>query len=259
MIHAITRTPAPALAQACELTFLARQPIDFARALQQHAAYCDALRQAGAQVTILPALDDLPDSVFVEDSAVVLDELVVLTRPGVASRLAEVDAIASALAAHRTRVVQIAAPGTLDGGDVLRVGKRLFAGWSSRSNDAGIAQLRTHVEPLGYTVQAVDVHGSLHLKTACTALDDNTLLLNPNWLDSRAMTGFTHIHVDATEPFGGNVLPIGDALIINAAFTRTQALIEQHGQGRRVIAVDISEFGKAEAGLTCMSLVFESN
>ena len=259
---AVVRRPAPALAERCELTFLERTAMSFARLERQHAAYRDALTAAGAEVVVLDAIDTLPDSVFVEDAAVVLDELAVLTRPGAVSRQPEIDRIEAAVAQHRAIVERIRAPGTLEGGDVLRIGRRLFVGLTTRTNREGLAQLAAIVQPHGYAVVAVPVVGSLHLKTACTALDAQTLLLNPAWLvdgiDAAPFAGFETIAVHADEPFAANVLPLGACLIANAAFPRTLERVSAHAQrtGLRILPVDISEFGKAEAGLTCMSLVF---
>lgn len=255
---AVVRRPASALADHCELTFLERTAMSFARLEDQHAAYRDALAAAGADVVALDAIDALPDSVFVEDAAVVLDELAVLTRPGAVSRQPEIDRIESAIACRRAIVERIRAPGTLEGGDVLRIGRRLFVGLTTRTNREGLAQLAAIVQPHGYAVVAVPVVGSLHLKTACTALDAQTLLLNPAWLDVASFAGFEIIEVHADEPFAANVLPLGADLIANAAFPRTLERVSAHAQrtGLRVVTVDISEFGKAEAGLTCMSLVF---
>jgi dimethylargininase len=254
---ALVRRPAPSLAERCELTFLERSAIDFAALERQHAGYRAALAEAGAEVVTLDAIDVLPDSVFVEDAAVVLDGLAVLTRPGAVSREAEPAAIASALAAWRP-LQRIEAPGTLDGGDVLRIGHRLFVGLTTRTNRDGIEQLAALVRPHGYEVIAVDTSGSLHLRTACTALDDDTLLLNPAWIDPAAFADFRILAVDGDEPFAANVLSIGDARIVNAALPRTRARVEAFcaSAGLRTIATDISEFGKAEAGLTCLSLVF---
>ncbi len=254
----MVRHPTSALADHCELTFLERAAMSFARLEHQHAAYRDALAAVGAEVVALDAIDTLPDSVFIEDAAVMLDELAVLTRPGTVSRQPEIDRIEAAVARHRTNVARIHAPGTLEGGDVLRIGGRLFVGLTTRSNREGIAQLAAIVQAHGYSVMPVPVAGSLHLKTACTALDAHTLLLNPAWLDASPFAGFETIAVHADEPFAANVLPAGDCLIANAAFPRTLERVSAHAQrtGLRVVPVDISEFGKAEAGLTCMSLVF---
>jgi dimethylargininase len=255
---AIVREPAAALADRCELTFLERSGISFDRLRRQHADYRAALAAAGAEVRTLDALDAHPDSVFVEDAAVVLDGIAILTRPGADSRRAEPDALAPALAAFR-RIERIEAPGTLDGGDVLRVGRTLFVGLTTRTDRAGIERLAALARAQGYETIPVPVAGSLHLKTACTALDARTLLVNPAWIDVSPFAGFERIAVADDEPFAANVLPVGDARIVNAAFPRTRERVDAFcaRNGLRAIAVDISEFGKAEAGLTCMSLVFD--
>lgn len=254
---AIVRRPARSLAQSCELTYLERAPIAFDALERQHAAYREALAAAGARVIALDAIEALPDSVFVEDTAVVLDECAILSRPGAVSRQPEPERIAAALAPFR-RCEGILAPGTLEGGDVLRIGRTLYVGLTTRTNRAGIEQLAARLSPHGYRVVPVQVHGSLHLKTACTALDAETLLINPAWVDFSVFDGFSKIEVADGEPFAANVLPVGDARLINAALPRTRERVEAFcvRAGLRAIAVDISEFGKAEAGLTCMSLVF---
>jgi dimethylargininase len=254
---AIVKRPASTLADRCELTFLQRSAISFDALERQHRAYREALQNAGADVVVLDADPALPDSVFVEDTAVVLDEIAVMAHPGAASRQAEPDRIEAEIARHRS-IVRIAAPGTLEGGDVLRIGRTLYVGLSTRSNREGVEQLATQVRPHGYHVVPVQVSGSLHLKTACTALDACTVLLNPAWLDVAAFADFRTLAVHADEPFAANVLPVGKTLIANAAFPRTLECIESHARsaGRAVVAVDIPEFAKAEAGLTCMSLIF---
>lgn len=257
----IVRRPAPSLAERCELTFVERASMSFALLERQHAACCDALAGAGAEVMVLDADPALPDSVFVEDTAVVLDEIAVMTRPGAASRQPETDRIAPDVARWRTSIERIHAPGTLEGGDVLRIGRRLFVGLTTRTNAEGIAQLAAIVRPHGYVVVPVRVSGSLHLKTACTALDAHTLLLNPAWLDVEPFASFDRIAVAADEPFAANVLPVNTSLIANAAFPRMLERVLGHAErvSLRTIPVDISEFGKAEAGLTCMSLVFDGS
>jgi dimethylargininase len=255
---AIVKRPASTLADRCELSFIERSTMSFDALERQHSAYCDALQNAGAEVVVLDPDPALPDSVFVEDTAIVLDTIAVMARPGAASRQAEPDRIEAQIARHRS-VVRIIAPGTLEGGDVLRIGRMLYVGLSTRSNREGLEQLATLVRPHGYSVVPVLVSGSLHLKTACTALDADTLLLNPAWLDLTAFAGFKIIEVHADEPFAANVLPVGKSLIANATFPRTLECVDAHarGTGREVVAVDISEFTKAEAGLTCMSLIVD--
>jgi dimethylargininase len=255
-VTAIVKRPPPTLADHCELTFLKRAAICFDTLEHQHDAYRDALKTAGALVISLDADPALPDSVFVEDTAVVLDELAVLTRPGAASRRLEPDRIAACIARFRS-ISRIVAPGTLEGGDVLRIGRRLFVGLTTRTNREGVEQLAALTRSRGYEVIAVPVAGSLHLKTACTALDPDTVLFNPSWLDAAAFADFRRLAICDDEPFAANVLPVGHTLIANAAFPSTLERVHAHASlaGQRVIPVDISEFGKAEAGLTCMSLV----
>ena len=248
---AITRAVSPALAR-CELTHLAREPIDVPGAGAQHAAYERALESLGCRVVSLAAEPDLPDSVFVEDTAVVVDELAVITRPGASSRRPETAAIACALAAYRP-LAEIVAPGTLDGGDVLRLGRRVLVGRSGRSNDAGIAQLAALLRPHGYTVEGVSVSGCLHLKSAVTQVAPDAVLLNPAWVDPAVFAGWRAIEVDPSEPYAANALLIGDAAIYPLALPRTAARLERAGV--RLVTVDVSELAKAEGAVTCCSIV----
>jgi len=237
----------------CELTHLPRVAIDLALAEAQHRAYEQALASLGGEVVSLPADLELPDSVFVEDVAVVLDEIAVVTRPGAASRRPEAAAVAEALVPYR-RVTSIAAPGTIDGGDVLRIGRRLFVGQSGRSNEPGIEQLRAVAWPYGYTVTAVPVGGCLHLKSAITQVGPDTVLVNPAWVDARVFGAVRVIAIDPAEPYAANGLLIGTTVIYPASFPRTRARIEAAGIATRV--VDASELQKAEGAVTCCSLVF---
>jgi dimethylargininase len=248
MLLALTRSVPPSMAD-CELTHLAREPIDVARATVQHQAYEDALTSLGYTVRHLPPEPDLPDSVFVEDTAVVVDELAVITRPGAPSRRGETFSVAHALRAYRA-LAFIDDPGTLDGGDVLRIGKRIFVGRSERTNDEGIAQLRMHLAPFGYTVDAVEMHDCLHLKTAVTALSDSIVLLNRAWVD---LPGFDVVEVDPDEPFAANALFTPRGVLMPSAFPRTIERVRRHGID--VHTVDASELAKAEGGVTCCSLL----
>ncbi len=252
-LHAITRAPSPNLA-ACELTHLERTAIDADRAAAEHEAYERALRDLGCTVEQLPAEAELPDSVFVEDTAVVLPEIAVITRPGAASRRPETASIAAALARYR-EIRTIEAPATLDGGDVLRMDRSLYVGRTSRSNAAGIDQLAHLLEPLDYVVRGIAVHGCLHLKSAVSWLGDNTVLLNPDWVDESLFEGMRTIHVHPDEPHAGNALRIGSTLLCAAAHRRTHERLEKAGFPVRV--VDITELARAEAGMTCSSLVLE--
>jgi dimethylargininase len=204
-------------------------------------------------VESLPALDDLPDSVFVEDVAVVVDEIAVVTRPGAVSRRPETSHIAPVLAAHR-RTSFMQSPGTLDGGDVLRLGRRIYVGRSGRSDELGIEQLRAVVWPYGYTVTAVPVGGCLHLKSAVAEIAPGVVLVNPAWVDAAVFEGVRALEIDPGEPYAANGLLVGERLIYPASFPRTRARLE--AAGAKVELVDMSELQKAEGAVTCCSLVF---
>jgi len=249
---ALVRDVSPSL-ERCELSFQQRVSIDLEKAREQHASYMRVLEKLGCRVEALPTLPENPDAVFVEDTAVVLDEVAVITRPGAESRRAEVDSSAAALARYR-KLAYIEAPGTLDGGDVLTVGRRLYVGLSGRSSKDGIQQLRDHLRPYGYQVAGVDLHGCLHLKTAVTQVAEDTLLINPAWVHRSAFKGMDFIEVDMSEPPAANAVRVGDTLIYPTSFPRTRERLEQ--RGLNLHAVDMSETEKAEGGVTCCSLIF---
>lgn len=251
MIVALTRDVSPAMAE-CELTHLARVPIDPVVAANQHHEYERALARLGCRVEHVRPAPALPDSVFIEDTAVVVDEVAVMSRPGAESRQPEVEGVAEALRHYRP-LVTIAAPGLLDGGDVLRVGRVVYVGLSGRTNDAGIEQLRAHLAPLGYEVRAARPTGCLHLKTAVTAVADGAVLLNPEWIDPAVFGELDVIAVDPAEPFGANVVRVDRALLTGAAFPRTRRVLE--GRGIEVHVVDVSELAKAEGAVTCCSIL----
>jgi len=250
---AITRTPSRSLA-SCELSFVPRAAIDVDLAIAQHRHYERALETLGCRVIALPALEERPDAVFVEDVALVLDEVAVMTRPGAESRRAEGASIATVLADFRP-LLRIEAPGTLDGGDVLRIGRAIFVGQSARSNAAGIAQLRELLAPHGYTVQGVATRDCLHLKSAVTQVAADTLLIQPAWVDAGIFAGYRLIEVDPTEEHAANALHIGESAVIHPdCFPRTRQRLEDAGID--VTGVDVSELQKAEGAVTCCSLVF---
>jgi dimethylargininase len=238
----------------CELTHLAREPIDFGVAVAQHEEYEAALIGLGCEVIRLPARHDMPDAVFVEDVAVVLDEIAVMTRPGALSRRDEGRDAEAVLAQHRT-IAHITEPGTLDGGDVLRVGSTLCVGRSARTNDEGIAQLRFIVSRVGMHVIPVELHDCLHLKSAVTTVGERLLLGNSGWVDRRAFADYAWIEVDPREPFAGNALWVNDAVIYPQAFPRTAEILEKRGVS--LARVDASELAKAEGGVTCCSLILK--
>lgn len=236
----------------CELTFLLREPIDITRASLQHRTYQACLEELGVRVISLPAEPGYPDAVFVEDPAIVLDEVAVMTRLGAASRRGESESLARALAPYR-QLQWLREPATLDGGDVMLAGKTLFVGVTARSNAAGISQLAAEVEPFGYHVQPVVVQGCLHLKSACSWIGDAVLVHRP-WVDEAA---FAEVRlVDVPEEAGANVMMVGETALVSAAAPRTVDLLQE--MGRQVRTLDNSELAKAEGALTCCSLIFET-
>jgi dimethylargininase len=255
MLTAVTRKVSPNLG-SCQLEFLKRSEIDVAQAAAQHRRYEACLEDLGARVLSLPALSEYPDCVFVEDPALVLDEIAIATRMGVASRRGETESLAAALAQFRP-VSALREPATLEGGDVARMGKRLYVGLSRRTNAEGIRQLAELVQPLGYRVVPVAVTGCLHLKSACCSIGDDTVLMNPTLIDATPIRDCEVLRVPAEEPFASDVLRIGATVVIPASFPRTRDLLESSGFDVRPI--DVSELMKAEAGVTCMSLVFDSD
>jgi dimethylargininase len=239
---------------SCQLTYVARESIDSDRAIRQHEAYCQMLRGCGAEVRTLDVHRDLPDCAFIEDTAIVLDEVAILTSMGTAARRQELTGIEPILRQYRV-VRRIELPATIEGGDVLRIGRRLLVGVSSRTNAAGASALAAIVGCHGYEVVPVPVLGCLHLKTACSALDDRRLLVNPAWVDGSALSGFHLVRVPAAEPWAANVLRVGTRLCLAADHERTADML--HRLGFDVRAVDLSEFAKAEGGVTCLSILME--
>jgi dimethylargininase len=254
MLRAITRSVSPAM-NGCELAYLPRIGIDIPKAAEQHRQYEACLRELGISVISLAAEPEMPDAIFVEDPAVVVDEVAVMTRMGAASRRKESESLATALSQFRP-IRWMREPATLEGGDVLRVRRTLFVGLSPRTNRTGIAQLAAELEPLGYAIRPVEVHGCLHLKSACTSLGDHTMLANRAWCDAQAFGGsFQILDVPADEPWGANVLTIGHTALVPACFPGTARMVERLGW--KIRTLDISELMKAEAALTCSSIIFE--
>lgn len=252
---AFTRAVSPRLAE-CALTHLERVPIDVGKAVEQHGKYEDALRGAGFAIVRLPDLPDDPDGVFVEDTALVLDGHAIITRPGAASRSGEVDSTAAGLAGlfelHRIE------RGHVDGGDVLRIGDKLHVGLSSRTDADGIADLGRIAAKLGFEVEAAELRGCLHLKTAATVAGRDPagrpiLLYNADALDPRQFAGVEPVAVPAGERDAANVLWAGAKTIVPADHPATASLLRERGLD--VVEVDVSELRKAEAGVTCMSLL----
>lgn len=253
-LTAITRDVSASIGE-CALSFVQRSPIDVDLAIAQHHGYRQALAALGCRMVALPAQDALPDAVFVEDVALVLDEVAVVTRPGAASRRGEVESVAQVLAGYRP-LLRIVAPGTLDGGDVLRIGRDIHVGMSARSNAEGIAQLQALLDRYGYRVHGVPTRGCLHLKSAVTQVADDTLLVQPAWVDPTVFAGYCLVEVDPAEEHAANALRIGTGVVYPDCFPRTRRRLEEAGIA--VTTVDVSELQKAEGAVTCCSLVFDA-
>jgi dimethylargininase len=252
---AFTRQVSPRIVD-CALTHLDRQPIDPELAAAQHAGYERALIDAAYQVIRLPYLADDPDAVFVEDTAILLGDHAVITRPGAASRFDEIRSTAQGLEPYFT--LHRLAAGTLDGGDVLKIGGTLYVGRSNRTDAEGISALGAEVTPLGYEVVPVELGRCLHLKTAITFAGPDgdgrpTLLVNPDWVDIGKFPDMAVIEVAEGEPFAANVVRLRDRLLMAAGSPGTAAKLRVCGF--TVVEVDLSELQKAEAGGTCMSLI----
>jgi dimethylargininase len=252
MTQGLVRIVSRSLAD-CELLHVPRQAFDLDIARQQHAAYVTALRAAGVAITVLPEEPDLPDATFVEDTAIVLDEVAVICRLGIASRQLEAQGIEREIAGIRP-LQRIRAPGTVEGGDVLRIGRTLYVGRSSRTNEEGIRQLREIVSPFGYTITIVNVSKCLHLKTGITSPGESTLLVNAEWIDLGAFPDFDIVKVPTAEPWGANTLAINGTVLVADSSPRTADLLES--KGLNVRRLRISELQKAKAGLTCLSILF---
>lgn len=251
---AIVRAPGPRLAD-CELTHQSRRPIDAELARSQHDGYCEALRSLGCAVMYAPELPEHPDAAFVEDLAVVVDEVALVTRPGAVSRQGEAASLLPPLRRWRAVEALFAADedGTLDGGDVLRVGRRIWVGRSTRTGAEGLAALGRRLAPLGYDVAGVGVAGCLHLKSAVTALDEETLVFQPGWIDPAPFKGLRLVEAHPDEPGAASVLAVGGRVVMAAEHPLTRARIESAGFAP--LALPLSEILAAEAGPTCCSLL----
>jgi dimethylargininase len=248
---AFTRSVSPSIVN-CQLTHLKREPINLARAAEQHDLYERALVALGCTIKRLPSLPDQPDSVFVEDTAVVLPEIAIIARPGAASRRLEVTSVANALKPHRP-LIFIEPPGTLDGGDVLAIGSTIYVGESTRTNAAGIRQLADLSSAYGYAVRPAKVSGCLHLKSAVTQVAEDVILLNSAWVDSSSFGAMHQIEVHPGEPFAANALWIGEHVIYSGTYDETRRRLEEHGVN--VYLVEADELEKAEGGVTCCSIL----
>ncbi len=245
---ALVRAPSTRLAEGI-VTHIRRTPVDVTLASTQHAAYADAVATSGWTIEQVPTAEECPDSVFIEDTVVVCEDLAVLARPGAPARRAEVAGVARMVESLGLRSARIEEPGTLDGGDVLQAGHAVYVGRGGRTNGEGIRQLRALLAPLGRTVIAVPLGRVLHLKSAVTALPDGTFLLLPQLVPAGLFPAVRPVE----EESGCHVVPLGgDRVLIAASAPRTAAFLADIGF--IPVVVDISEFEKLEGCVTCLSV-----
>lgn len=247
--YAITRKPGPEMVAGLSTAGLGKP--DYELALKQHEAYCRALAACGLFVTTLAAEPGFPDACFVEDTAVVVDEIAVITNPGAPSRNGEVESMIPQLEVFR-KTARITAPGTLDGGDVLQLGKKVYVGISGRTNREGAAQLATALAPFGYEVTEIKLAGGLHLKSGVNYLDEHTLLATNDLAGRPEFAEYEVLAVPDQEAYAANVLGINGKVIVPVGFPRVLAMLQK--AGRDCLLVDASEYRKLDGGLTCLSL-----
>ena len=254
LVRGITHAVSPNIGR-CELTFMERVPIDYDLAVEQHHEYCKMLARRGVAVTTLYDNLSFADCCFVEDTAIVVDELAIIASMGAVSRRSETTAVASELAKYR-ELVCVSYPSTLEGGDVLQAGKNIFVGLSTRTNHRGIEEVVRILKALDYRIVPVPVRGSLHLTTACSLIDDETVLINPRWADADSFHNFRILNTPEDEPWGANTFRIGETVCLEASFQKTIDMVHDVHDDLEVL--NISEFLKAEGGLSCLSLIFQS-
>jgi dimethylargininase len=247
---ALVRRPSSKMAEGIT-THIDRVPADSALAARQHAAYVDAVADAGWNVREVPAADDLPDCAFVEDTVVVFDDLAVVTRPGAVGRRPEVAATEEVVRSLGLQLARIEDPGTLDGGDILQVGDTVYAGRGGRTNAEGIRQLRRHAATRGRTVVPVALRDVLHLKSAITALPDGTFIASD--MSRYDPAPFPTLRVVPEEAGSHVVLMGGGTILMSASAPRSAEMFDDLGFD--VITVDIGEFEKREGCVTCLSVL----
>lgn len=254
-LMAITRPVSPSIRE-CALTYLQREPIDPDLAGRQHDGYNETLRRLGVEVVEAPALPDLPDAVFVEDTAVVVDQVAVMTRPLLPSRQAEVASMAEVLARYRP-IVSLDGEARMEGGDVLRIGDTFYVGVTgTRSNAEGARRLGEILAPFGYTVLPAAFHGCLHLKSGCTYVGDHTLIVNPECVNPAQFGDLDCITVSPEEAVAACMLRIGDTVLLPAHAPEARRAVETRGFA--VAPIEFTELEKAEAGMTCCSVLFNA-
>ncbi|MCU0288562.1 MAG: arginine deiminase family protein [Acidobacteria bacterium] len=250
--HVIVRRPGRSLVEGITSANLGKP--DYELAIQQHDRYIEALKCQGIQVKILEAEEQFPDAVFVEDTAVLTEQCAVITNPGALTRQGEEVSIRKALQEFYTVIETIQPPGTLEGGDVMRVGKHFYVGLSARTNEEGFRQFHTILNKFGYTSSTVKLEKFLHLKTGLAYLENNNLLVAGEFSENSEFMKFNRIIIDENESYAANCIWVNDAVLVPMGYPKTAEAISKTGY--KVIVVDVYEFRKLDGGLSCLSLRF---
>jgi dimethylargininase len=250
--NAIVRRPGRSLADGITSATIGKP--DYENALKQHDAYISALESCGVSVTVLKAQEVYPDSVFVEDTAVLAKKCAIITNPGALSRQGEETTIHEAIKAFYTNIHIIQAPGTIEGGDVMMVGDHFYAGLSARTNEEGTRQFADYLNKYDYTESNIDMNVFLHLKTGLAFLENNKLLVAGEFIDHLAFKSFDRIIIDETENYSANCIWVNDRVLVPLGYPKAKAAIQAAGYD--IIEVDVSEFKKLDGGLSCLSLRF---
>jgi dimethylargininase len=227
---------------------------DYEQALRQHAGYVEALEKCGVRVTILDAEETYPDSVFIEDTAVLSEKCAVVTNPGVPSRQGEETTVKEALKHFYTDIEIITAPGTLEGGDVMRVDDHFYVGLSGRTNKEGLRQFTEILNRYGYTASGIELREFLHLKTGLAYLGNNRLLVTGEFIDHPEFEKFNRVMIDPVENYAANCIRVNDFVLVPLGFPKTKTAVEN--AGFKTLEVDVSEFRKLDGGRSCLSLRF---
>ncbi len=250
--RAIVRQPGNSLVNGITTAGLGAP--DYELALKQHGQYIDALEQCGLEVTVMPADENYPDGLFIEDAALVMSGCAVSTRPGASERRGEVGKVASELLSFYEQVEAIEAPGTLDAGDIMMVGQHFYIGLSERSNQAGAEQLIEILKAHGYSGSMVAFSEALHLKSSVSYLENNRLVITGELCDKPAFAEFDHIVIAADEAYAANCVWINNRVLVASGYPNTSKLIADLGY--EVIELDVSEFRKLDGGWSCLLLRF---
>ena len=250
--HVIVRKPGRSLVNGITSSNLGKPNYDLA--VQQHDHYINALKSLDVKVKILDASEQYPDAVFVEDTAVLAERCAVITHPGALSRQGEEISIKEALNEFYTSFESIQAPGTLEGGDVMRVGDHFYVGLSARTNEEGYRQFAAILNKFNYSASAVKLEKFLHLKTGLAYLEHNNLLVSGEFIEHVDFKKFNRIIIDETEEYAANCIWFNNAVLIPMGYPKTAAAISKLGY--KIMEVDVSEFQKLDGGLSCLSLRF---